>query len=113
VIRVEAWSGGIASAILIGAFAGLMSAVEPLGCRQPWRLLLFYETPSAARARPGVARVVVQDWAQAPCICRALRTRRALRQGERRLLPRSDGGSSPLLGFDVADSLGQLPAMTG
>jgi putative ABC transport system permease protein len=27
VIAVEAWSGGIASAILIGAFAGLMLAV--------------------------------------------------------------------------------------
>jgi ABC-type antimicrobial peptide transport system permease subunit len=28
VIPVEAWSGGIASAILIGAFAGLMPAVR-------------------------------------------------------------------------------------
>jgi len=36
VIPVEAWSGGIASAVLIGAFAGLMPAAEPLGCRRPW-----------------------------------------------------------------------------
>ena len=28
VIPIEAWSGGIASAILIGAFAGLMPAVR-------------------------------------------------------------------------------------
>jgi putative ABC transport system permease protein len=28
VIPVEAWAGGIASAILIGAFAGLMPAVR-------------------------------------------------------------------------------------
>jgi putative ABC transport system permease protein len=28
VIPVEAWSGGIASAVLIGAFAGLMPAVR-------------------------------------------------------------------------------------
>ena len=33
VIPVEAWSGGIASAVLIGAFAGLMPAVQRLGCR--------------------------------------------------------------------------------
>ena len=37
VIPVEAWAGGIASAILIGAFAGLMPAFEHLGCRPPWR----------------------------------------------------------------------------
>ena len=36
VIPAEAWSGGIASAILIGAFAGLMPPFERLGCRPPW-----------------------------------------------------------------------------
>jgi hypothetical protein len=34
VIPVEAWSGGIASAVLIGAIAGL--PFERLGCRPDW-----------------------------------------------------------------------------
>jgi len=45
VIPVEAWSGGIASAILIGAFAGLM----------PWR-----------GAQPGAARNCCTTHAAAP-----------------------------------------------
>jgi hypothetical protein len=32
----EAWSGGIASAILIGAFAGLMPALPWVGSRPSW-----------------------------------------------------------------------------
>jgi putative ABC transport system permease protein len=36
VIPAEAWTGAIASAILIGALAGLCRPFERPGCRPPW-----------------------------------------------------------------------------